>query len=417
MVLTAACLRVEKRASSPCRFGLGCSSQSRWLTSSDRVWRNPEETRSSSNNSPAAVSRVKNDSTATSRSPIRRLRASRPPNHHYRVGQPPAVPEAPRRISSADRSFDLAQYLGDDNLSQERHPDPSRRRSRTDNFLPPTLERDRPQSRNGVSAGLPSPPQDTSEPTASSRIILSRPLQSSPHPLSFTHRPVSPDDGLGDRNRSPSPSAWNLMGSTITPDDSLPSADSSFASTIPVRTDAHDADALAEILAEDSSSTINEPQDYNRRSVEALLYDFAMQTAEGRAQIQLLRHMSPEDARWMRHHGSASQEDENNEDDDGTSNNRDEAPPQRPSQYDSDIRERSRQVAASTMRYFGNTHSGQNARQQVGQLRRVDTPPLARSASNTRSRLLAEQAAARRMEASLPRTVRPAEELFENERL
>jgi hypothetical protein len=143
------------------------------------------------------------------------------------------VPEAPRRVPSSDRSFDLTHYLSDENLSQERHPDPSRRRSRTNNFLPPPLERDRPQSRNGVSTSLPSPPRDTSEPTASSRILLSRPLQSSPHPLSFTHRPVSPDDGLGDRNRSPSPSAWNVIGSTITPDDSLPSADSSFASTIP----------------------------------------------------------------------------------------------------------------------------------------------------------------------------------------
>jgi hypothetical protein len=379
----------EEQASSPCRFGLSNSTPSIWLTSSDRVWRNPEETRSSNNNSPAAVSRVKNDSTATSRSPIRRLRASRPPNHHYRIGQPPSVPEAPRRLSSADRSFDLAQYIGDDNLSQERHADPSRRRSRTDNFLPPSLERDRPQSRNGVSASLPSPPQDTSEPTASSRIILSRPLQSSPHPLSFTHRPVSPDDGLGDRNRSPSPSAWNLMGSTITPDDSLPSADSSFASTIPVRSEAHE-NALAAILAEDSSSTVNEPQEYNRRSVEALLYDFAMQTAEGRAQIQLLRHMSPED--------------ENN-DDDNADSNRDDAPPQRPSQYDSDIRERSRQVAASTMRYFGNTHSRQDARQQVGQLRRVDTPPLSRSTSTSRSRLL-PNSAARRTEADIERTIR-----------
>jgi hypothetical protein len=134
------------------------------------------------------------------------------------------------------------------------------------------------------------------------------------------------------------------------------------------------------------------------------LYDFAMQTAEGRAQIQLLRQMSPEDARWMRHHGSASQEDENNDEDspDGT---RDEAPPQRPSQYDSDIRERSRQVAASTMRYFGNTHNGQDARQQVGRLRRVDTPPLSRSTSASRSRLL-PNSAARHTEADIERTIR-----------
>jgi hypothetical protein len=372
---------------------------------SDRIWRNPEEARSSNNNSPAAVSRVKNDSTATSRSPIRRLRASRPLNS-YRVGQPPSVPEAPRRVPSSDRSFDLTHYLGDENLSQERHPDPSRRRSRTNNFLPPPLERDRLQSRNGVSTSLPSPPQDTSESTVSSRILLSRPLQSSPHPLSFTHRPVS-DDGLGDRNRSPSPSAWNVIGSTITPDDSLPSADSSFASTIPARTDTQ-ADALADALAEDSSSTINEHRSHDRRTVEALLYDFAMQTAEGRAQIQLLRQVSPEDARWMRHHSNVSQEDENSED----SNESNEAPPQRPSQYDSDIRERSRQVAASTMRYFGNTRNELNAHQDVGQLRRVEMPPLSRSTSTSRSRLLANLAA-RRSEIGLARLTPEAEEFTE----
>ncbi|KAI4847800.1 hypothetical protein E4T44_04310 [Aureobasidium sp. EXF-8845] len=367
------------------------------------VWRNPEEARSSNSNSPAAVSRVKNDSTATSRSPIRRLRATRPPNS-YRVGQPPSVPEAPRRVPSSDRSFDLTHYLSDENLSQERHPEPSRRRSRTDNFLPPPLERDRPQSRNGVSTSLPSPPRDTSEPTASSRILLSRPLQSSPHPLSFTHRPVSPDDGLGDRNRSPSPSAWNVIGSTITPDDSLPSADSSFASTIPAGIITQ-AEALADVLAEDSSSTINESQNHDRRTVEALLYDFAMQTVEGRAQIELLRQVSPEDARWIRHHSTATQDDGDNEDD----NESYEAPPQRPSQYGSDIRERSRQVAASTMRYFGNTRNELNASQDVGQLRRVETPSLSRSTSTSRSRLLANLAA-RRSEIGLARLTPEAEE-------
>ncbi|KAI4852221.1 hypothetical protein E4T44_01624 [Aureobasidium sp. EXF-8845] len=370
------------------------------------VWRNPEEARSSDSNSPAAISRVKNDSTAASRSPIRRLRATRPPNS-YRVGQPPSVPEAPRRVPSSDRSSDLTHYLSDENLSQERHPDPSRRRSRTNNFLPPPLERDRPQSRNGVSTSLPSPPRDTSEPTASSRILLSRPLQSSPHPLSFTHRPVSPDDGLGDRNRSPSPSAWNVIGSTITPDDSLPSADSSFASTIPAGIITQ-ADALADVLAEDSSSTIDESQSHDRRTVEALLYDFAMQTAEGRAQIQLLRQVSPEDARWMRHHSNVSREDGISED----NNESNEAPPQRPSQYDSDIRERSRQVAASTMRYFGNTRTELNASQDVGQLRRVETPPLSRSTSISRSRLLANLAA-RRSETALARLTPEAEEFSE----
>ncbi|KAG9530286.1 hypothetical protein KCU93_g2779, partial [Aureobasidium melanogenum] len=361
------------------------------------VWRDPEETRSSTG-SPAAVSRVKNDSTALSRSPIRRLRASRPTSF-YRVSQPPPVPEAPRRNLSSDRYLDLAYYLDDDSSSQQQS-DSSRRRSRPSGFLPPPIERDRPQSRNGVSSSLPSPPLDTSEPVASSRIVLLRTSQSSPHPLSFAHRPVSPADGLGDRNRSPSPitEAWHIIGSTITPDDSLPSADSSFASdgasTSFARTDAQ-ADTLADALADDSSSTVNEPHIYDRRAVEALLYDFAMQTAEGRAQIQLLRRMSPEDARWMRHHSSASQENGDNEDneDDNGNINEDEAPPQRPSQFDSDIRERSRQVAASTMRYFSNTYDGSSARQQVGRLRRVETPPLSRSTSPSGSRLLPNPAA------------------------
>ncbi|KAG9962784.1 hypothetical protein KCU61_g4441, partial [Aureobasidium melanogenum] len=382
------------------------------------VWRDPEETRSSSG-SPAAISRVKNDSTALSRSPIRRLRASRPTSF-YRVSQPPPVPEAPRRNLSSDRHFDLAYYLDDDDSSSQQQSDSSRRRSRPSGFLPPSIERDRPQSRNGVSSSLPSPPLDTSEPVASSRIVLLRTSQSSPHPLSFAHRPVSPADGLGDRNRSPSPitEAWHIIGSTITPDDSLPSADSSFASngasTSFARTDAQ-ADTLADALADDSSSTINEPHIYDRRVVEALLYDFAMQTAEGRAQIQLLRRMSPEDARWIRHHSSASQESGDNEGDNGNDNG-DEAPPQRPSQFDSDIRERSRQVAASTMRYFGNTHDGSGARQQIGRLRRVETPPLSRSTSPSGSRLLSNPAA-RRSGTFLARRLPEAEQPTHNERL
>lgn len=370
------------------------------LTHSNRVWRDPEETRSSSSSS-VAVSRVKNDSTAPSRSPIRRLRASRPTSFH-RLGQPPPVPEAPRhRIPSSERHFDLAYYLGDDNSSSQ--SDAGRRRSRPSSFLPPPLERDRPQSRSGVSSSLPTPPLETSEPTASSRIVLLRPSQVPPHPLSFAHRPVSPDDGLGDRNRSPSPIAdsWHVIGSTITPDDSLPSTDSSFASN-----GASASFQLANELAEDSSSPIYGPDtsghtNHDRRAVEALLYDFAMQTAEGRAQISLIRRMSPEDTLWIRHHSSVSQE---NEDDDN--NEEDEAPPRQPSQFDSDIRERSRQVAASTMRYFGNTRRARTA---------DDTPPLSRSNSPGGSRLFSN-AAARRTETFLARSLREAEEQVRNER-
>ncbi|KAG9689833.1 hypothetical protein KCU95_g12397, partial [Aureobasidium melanogenum] len=377
------------------------------------VWRDPEETRSSSSDSPAAISRVKNDSTALSRSPIRRLRASRPTSF-YRVNQPPPVPEAPRRNISSDRHFDLAYYLDDDSSSQQQS-DSGRRRSRPSSFLPPPLERDRPQSRNGVSSSLPYPPLDTSEPVASSRIVLLRTSHASPHPLSVAHRPISSADGLGDRNRSPSPitEAWHIIGSTITPDDSLPSSfASNGASSSFARTDTQE-DTIADALAEDSSSTANESLNYNRRAIEALLYDFAMQTAEGRAQIQLLRRTSPEDARWMRHHSSASEEGGDNEGD-SRDENGDEAPPRRPSQFDSDIRERSRQVAASTMRYFGNTDDSSSARPQIGRLRRVETPSLSRSTSPSGSRLLSNQAARRSVARML---IRDDEQPAHNERL
>lgn len=51
------------------------------------------------------------------------------------------------------------------------------------------------------------------------------------HPLSNSWRPDSSVDGLGDRNRSPTPAdGWEIMRTTITPDATLPSADSSFTS-------------------------------------------------------------------------------------------------------------------------------------------------------------------------------------------
>jgi len=55
--------------------------------------------------------------------------------------------------------------------------------------------------------------------------------RTSRHPLSRSWRAESPIDGLGDRNRSPtSADGWEVMQTTITPDATLPSAESSFAS-------------------------------------------------------------------------------------------------------------------------------------------------------------------------------------------
>ncbi|KAK6431837.1 hypothetical protein LTR95_011994, partial [Oleoguttula sp. CCFEE 5521] len=63
--------------------------------------------------------------------------------------------------------------------------------------------------------------------------VLAAPPRSH-HPLSRSWQPSSPIpvDGLGDRNRSPTPAAdtWDIMRSTIAPDTTLPSASSSFTS-------------------------------------------------------------------------------------------------------------------------------------------------------------------------------------------
>ena len=199
------------------------------------------------------TARVKNDSSAQGRSPIRRAshhpRRNRPsasqrlPPHSV---DPPPAPDAPASLTSPDDVYrlyylpqgdlDTASWFGDDaaaRLASAR----AARRSRPDSFLPPPLERDRPQSRNGNASPaprlhVPDAPRFESTGGSNSRVVLVRPSQS-PHPLSLSHRPMSPDDGLGDRDRSPSPAhdAWHIMGSTITPDDSLPSTDSSFAAT------------------------------------------------------------------------------------------------------------------------------------------------------------------------------------------
>ena len=101
------------------------------------------------------------------------------------------------------------------------------------------LRLDRPHSRDGPwLSTLPTPPHDESgegdslfvpaEPATSLRRTHSVRRR---HPLSRSWRPESPVNGLGDRNRSPTPADnWEVMRQTITPDATLPSADSSFTS-------------------------------------------------------------------------------------------------------------------------------------------------------------------------------------------
>ena len=104
------------------------------------------------------------------------------------------------------------------------------------------LHSDRPHSRNGPHRpSLPTPPHDESAdgdslfvPTTSYVDNLRRAnAVRRQHPLSRSWRPDSPVNGLGDRNRSPTPTDhWEVMRQTIAPDTTLPSADSSFTSAI-----------------------------------------------------------------------------------------------------------------------------------------------------------------------------------------
>lgn len=125
-------------------------------------------------------------------------------------------------------------------------------------FVPIALESDEPaegqQSTDAAPRSvLPTPPLDHSEQQdgdslflSEGRATISRPL----HPLSRSWRADSPPNGLGDRNRSPTPGdAWEIMETTIEPDATLPSAESSFG-TLPATNS----------FASSNDTTITEPE-------------------------------------------------------------------------------------------------------------------------------------------------------------
>lgn len=98
----------------------------------------------------------------------------------------------------------------------------------------------RPQSPDFAAARrhtLPTPPLDVSGPEDGPLIqdvdVAQPQTNRRSHPLSSTWRIGSPSiNGLGDRNRSPTPAdGWEIIRTTITPDETLPSTDSSFASS------------------------------------------------------------------------------------------------------------------------------------------------------------------------------------------
>lgn len=162
-------------------------------------------------------------------------------------------------------------------------------------------------------SNLPTPPREQSEDRDSlfvpEQIDTRRPrIIRSSHPLSNSWRPESPINGLGDRNRSPTPAdGWEIMQTTITPDVALPSADSSFTSAAASQSFTSNETALTEpdrephsqrrpgVEQDDDSESDDNPdimRDTGEREATAQcaqeMYLYEIQSEEGLSRI--LRH-------------------------------------------------------------------------------------------------------------------------------
>lgn len=174
----------------------------------------------------------------------------------------------------------------------------------------------RPQSRDGLAARrstLLTPPNDECDDSESlflpeSDAELRRRSRRS-HPLSRSWRPDSPVNGLGDRNRSPTPQdGWEIMRTTIAPDANLPSADSSFTSSAASHSFASNDTSITEpdlvassLLSRrntaggdrsDSGSSVGDPDDLASNGDERELafahdmYFHELRSGEGRSRIE-----------------------------------------------------------------------------------------------------------------------------------
>lgn len=194
----------------------------------------------------------------------------------------------------------------------------------------PISARIRPDSR-GLRArrsNLPTPPLDTSGPEESllyvddGESIQARASRRS-HPLSNSWRADSPAevDGLGDRNRSPTPEdGWEIMRTTITPDETLPSAESSFTSSAASQsfnassnnTNITEPDASSAVNSrqnsrhhgprEDSVSSVDpddlvcsEEDEFSSEAFAEDMYFHEMETPEGRARISRHQRLRQEE--------------------------------------------------------------------------------------------------------------------------
>ncbi|GAB7348178.1 hypothetical protein MBLNU459_g6186t1 [Dothideomycetes sp. NU459] len=388
--------------------------------SARRIWRDPEEKRLQK----SAKDALKGDVTAAPRSSIRRRpsvhghgHARRPmrgvdhgvrrstagatdslsrlyfsvDEHGTAISELPPVPEphnyvpaAARRTGEPLSDASIARVQAQRRLRQvaseraggREGSDAVRRRARL-GFVPPTLERSRPESRNGPAlrpTNLPTPPLDSSSSLTSALpspySILARHAQmpspqdilnrhnladlshdsahpAATHSFASVQRVASPDDVAGgsvaarERRRSSSIAGdvWQVIRSTITPDETLPSTDNSFtsaadsassqlssesttvvpdASSRPAVDDSGNSDTASSPSSEptwgsdesslrssDDDSGPDEDSEENwerrdeRRSIGRRLYDRALQSQQGRAQIAEIRRIRLLDPRYV----------------------------------------------------------------------------------------------------------------------
>lgn len=146
-------------------------------------------------------------------------------------------------------------------------------------------------------------------------------------PRQTARRSDIPINGLGDRNRSPTPAdGWEVMRSTITPDASLPSADSSFTSTAASRsfTARGRGDAMLDAVyrsesprmpwhGDDESSSTADPDeseaDDEETEVTALfaqdVFNDELTTAMGRSRIERQRALVAQEGSSYSLHGES----------------------------------------------------------------------------------------------------------------
>ena len=171
---------------------------------------------------------------------------------------------------------------------------------------------------------LPTPPLDHPDADSDSLFVpdVRHRLDRPSHPLSNSWSPDSPVDGLGDRNRSPTPAdGWEVMRSTITPDATLPSADSSFTSAAASQSftsnpatepdhgtasnssfdngrntsDDSDSDSASSVDPEDLVCDDDDQQILGAESFADDMYDFELSTPEGRDRISAVEQVRARD--------------------------------------------------------------------------------------------------------------------------